>query len=121
MENLCTTTSILTALTNASVEDGSRPITDQVARHVDTIHAELEARHNERIKQLMKPLKSVQRPYKSISLGYYLERKFKSETTCPRSMNKKLTERKNQIKEDLAAEHGQALQTLRSEHEQGID
>ena len=33
-------------------------------------------------------------------------------------MNKKLIEWKDQTREDLAAEYGQTLQTLRTEHEQ---
>ena len=52
VENLRTSASVHTALTNASVEDGSKPIADQVAEHVEAVRAELEARHNERIKQV---------------------------------------------------------------------
>ena len=101
-ENLRTTASVHTALTNAPAEDGSKPIADQVAEHVEAVRAELEARHNERVKQVDETLEKRTNAMKA-------------------NLTKRLTEGKIQIRQSLAAEHEQALQALKTEHEQEIE
>ena len=86
MENLRITASVHTALTNASVEDGLKPIADQVAEHVDAVRAESDARHNERIKQVDETLEKRTNAIKA-------------------NPTETLTEGENQTREDLAAEH----------------
>lgn len=102
VENLRTAASVHSALTNAPAEDGSKPMADQVAEHVEAVRAELEARHNERVKQLDETLEKRTNAMKA-------------------NLTKRLTEGKNQIRQSLAAEHEQALQALKTAHEQEIE
>ena len=102
VENLRTAASVHTAVTNSSMEDGSKPIADQVAEHVEAVRAELEARHDERVKQVDETLEKRTNAMKA-------------------NLTKRLTEGKNQIRQSLAAEHEQALQALRTDHEQEIE
>ena len=101
VETLRTTASVNVSFANAPTEDGSKSIADQVAQHVETIRMELEARHNERVKQADETLQ-------------------KRTDVMKANLTKKLTEGKNQIRQSLSAEHEQALQALKTEHEQEL-
>ena len=103
-----------------------------VAGHFKAVHAELEARYNERVKQVMKPSKSIQTLWNLILQRDWPKAGIKPGRAWPRSMNKfcrrweqsmnkRLTEGKNQTRQSLAAERDQALQALRTEHEQEIE
>ena len=101
-ENFRTTASVNASIANAPTEDGSTSIADQVAEHVEAIRAELEARHNERVKAVDETLQ-------------------KRTDVMKANLTKKLTEGKSQIRQSLAAEHEQALQALKTEHEHELE
>jgi nucleoprotein TPR len=101
-EDFRTTASVNASIANAPTEDGSKPIADQVAEHVEAIRADLEARHNERVKAVDETLQ-------------------KRTDVMKANLTKKLTEGKSQIRQSLAAEHEQALQALKTEHEHEIE
>lgn len=102
VENLRATAAISTTLASAPVEDGSKSLADQVAQHVEAVRAELEARHNERVKEA--------------------EENMEKRTNGMRTqLTNKLKEGKAAIRQSLAAEHEQALQALKTEYEQQME
>lgn len=102
VENQRATAAVNTTLANAPVEDGSRSLADQVAQHVEAVRAELEARHNERVKEAEENM----------------EKKMNGMRT---QLTTKLKEGKAAIRQSLAAEHEQALRALKTDYEQQIE
>lgn len=101
-ENLRANAAVNTTLANAPVDEGSKSLAEQVAQHVDTVRAELEARHNERVKEA--------------------EENMEKKTNGMRTqLTTKLKEGKAAIRQSLAAEHEQALLALKTDHEQQIE
>lgn len=101
-DNLRTAASVNASLNNGAIEDGSKPVADQIAEHVEAVRIELEARHNERVKQTEELLEKRTNGMKA-------------------NLTKKLTESKTQIRQSLSAEHQQALEALKKEHEQELE
>lgn len=99
-EDLRTTASVNTSLASAP-DDGAKSVADQVADHVEAVRVELEARHNERLKQADETLATRTNQMKA-------------------SLSKKLTDGKNQIRQSLTAENEQAIQALKTAHEQEL-
>ena len=82
-------------LTKRLTEDKNQNRQSLAAEYVEVVRAELEARHNERVKQVDEILEK-----RTNAMKAYL--------------TKRLTEGKNQIRQRLAAEHG-------TEHQQETD
>ena len=97
-EDLRTSVSINAAVSTAPDESGSKPIAEQVAEHVEAIRVELEARHNERVRQNDETLEKRTNMMKA-------------------QLSKKLTDGKAQLRQSLTAEHEQTLQAIKKDHE----
>ena len=98
-EDLRTNASINAAVSTVSTESGSKPVAEQVAEHLEAVHAELESRHQERVRQNDETLEKRTNVMKS-------------------QLSKKLTDGKAQLRQTLTAEHEQALKAIKTEHEQ---
>lgn len=101
-EDLRTTASVNASLASAPTEDGSKSVADQVAEHVEAVRVELEARHNERMKQADETLANRTNQMKA-------------------NLSKKLTDGKTQIRQSLSVEHEQTVQALKTAHEQDLE
>ena len=101
-DSLRASASVNSSLANTSTEVGSKPVAEQVAEHVQAVRMELEARHNERIKETEETLE-------------------KRTNTMKAQLSKKLTEGKTQIRQSLVAEHEQNIKKLKSEHDQTME
>lgn len=101
-EKLRTAATVNTTLANASEETGSKSLAEQVAEHVATLRAELEARYEERVQQNDEAFKV----------------KGKNMST---QLSEKLREGKNKFRQELTAEHEQAVQKLKMEQSQEIE
>ena len=98
-EDLRTNASVNAAVSTDPTESGSKPVAEQVAEHLEAVHAELESRHQERIRQNDETLEKRTNLMKS-------------------QLSKKLTDGKAQLRQTLTAEHEQALKAIKTEHEQ---
>lgn len=98
-EDLRTNASINAAVSTVPTENGSKPVAEQVAEHLEAVHAELESRHQERVRQNDETLEKRTNVMKS-------------------QLSKKLTDGKAQLRQTLTAEHEQALKAIKTEHEQ---
>lgn len=101
-ENLRSAASVSASIAAAASTDGEKSVADQVAEHADAVRAELEARHQERMKQT----------------DELLERRTKQ---MKDGLTKKLTEGKAQIRQSLQEEHEKQLQDLQTEHQKAIE
>lgn len=101
-EGLRARAAVHTTLTNASIEDGSKSIADQVAQHVEAVRAELEARHNDRVKEAEEKME-------------------KRSNNMRTQLTDKLREAKATLRQSLAAEHEQALQALKTDYQQQME
>ncbi|KAL6717489.1 Protein mlp1 [Lecanora helva] len=102
VDNLRADASVNSSLADAPAEDGSKPISVQVAEHVQAVRAELEARHSARIKETEDLLE-------------------KRTNNMKTQLSKKLTEGKNQIRQTLLAEHEENVIQLKAEHDQAME
>ncbi len=100
-EDLRTSASINAAVSTAPTESGSKSVAEQVAEHVEAVRVELEARHNERVKQNDETLE-------------------KRTSAMRTQLSKKLTDGKAQLRQSLVAEHEQALQAIQKDHEEEV-
>ena len=100
-ENHRTNASINAAVSTNPAENGSKPVVGQVAEHLEAVHAELESRHQERVRQNDETLEKRTNLMKS-------------------QLSKKLTDGKAQLRQTLTAEHEQALKAIKTEHEQEV-
>ena len=98
-ENLRRNASINATFSTAPSGTGSKPVSEQVAEHVEAVRAELESRHNERVKQNDETLE-------------------KRTLMMRNQLSKKLTDGKAQLRQSLTAEHEHALQAIKTDHEQ---
>ena len=98
-EDLRTNASINTAVSTAPTEGRSKPLAEQIAEHTEAVRAELESRHNERVRQNDETLE-------------------KRTNMMKNQLSKKLTDGKAQLRQSLTAEHEQALQVIKSDHEE---
>ena len=101
-DNLRTIASMNASLASASATDGPKTVEAQIAERVKAVRAELETRHNERIRQADETLE-------------------KRTNTMRVQLTKKLTDGKAQLRQSLTTEHEQAIQTLKTEYEQEIE
>ena len=99
---LRTNTFINASLADVSPEDGSRTVANQVEGHVAAVRAELETRHDERVKEADETLE-------------------KRTNIMKAQLSKKLTEGKAQIRQSLLLEHEETVQKLKTEHEQELE
>lgn len=84
------------------MEDGGQSFADQVTERVETIRAQLESQHSQRIQEADELLN-------------------KRTEAMRKNLTKKLGEGKEQIRQQLQAEHDQDMQRLQTEHEQKIE
>ena len=90
------------AFADASAEETSPSVAEQVKQQVDAIRLELETRHDERVNQL--------------------EETYKKRTDTMRNqLTKKLAEGKDQMRQAMLADHEQNLDALRASHRQELD
>ena len=101
-DSLRASASVNASLANASTEDSSKTVAEQVNEHVQAVRMELEARHNERMKETEEILE-------------------KRTNTMKAQLSKKLTEGKTQIRQSLVVEHEQNMKKLKSEHDQAVE
>ncbi|KAI9741357.1 MAG: hypothetical protein M1834_003074 [Cirrosporium novae-zelandiae] len=101
VESLRTTASINAAVAGAP-EDGQKSMADQITEQVDAIRAELEKRHDERVKQA--------------------EERFDGRADRMRTqLSQKLTDGKASIRQQLATEHQQAMKQLESQYQKEME
>lgn len=101
-ETLRTAVSINAPHTSASVEEGGHSFAQQVTERVETIRAQLESQHSQRVKEA--------------------DETFNKRTeNMKRSLTKRLVEGKEQVRQELQAEYDQVIQQLKTEHEQKIE
>lgn len=102
VENLQASASIHESLASVPADDGTKSIAEQVKERVEQIRADLESRHNQRVKQA--------------------EETYQKRTELMKTQfNKKVPEIKDQLRQNLVAEHEKVLQKVRSDHEQEME
>lgn len=101
-ETLRTTVSINAPPTNASLEEGGQSFAEQVTERVETIRAQLESQHSQRVKEAD-------------------EMSNKRIEGMKKNLVKRLVEGKEQARQQLQAEYDQEMQRLKTEHEQKIE
>ena len=102
VENLRTAASVHATLATSQQEDGSKSVADQVAEHVAAIRVDLDARHEERMRQNDESFKA-----RGVKMAAQL--------------SDKLRDGKTKIRQELTVEHEEALQRLQTEHAQEIE
>ncbi|KAM0806312.1 hypothetical protein BDR22DRAFT_21738 [Usnea florida] len=100
-EDLRTNASINAAVSVVPAESGSQPVAEQGDKHLEAVRAELESRHQERVRQNDETLEKRTNLMKS-------------------QLSKKLTDGKAQLRQTLTAEHEQTLKAIKTEHEQEV-
>lgn len=101
-DNLRTSEIVNASLAKASTEDGSKSIAEQVAENVEAVRAELDLRHQERVKEADETLE-------------------KRTNNMKVQLSKKLTEGKAQIRQNLVTEHEETVRKLKFEHHQELE
>ena len=101
IENLRTDAAVSIAISNVTAEDGSKSIAQQVVEQVDAIRLDLDRRHAERVQQ---------------AEDQYQQRTDKMRT----QLSKRLTERKDLIKQEVEQEHRSEIDRLSAEHDEEI-
>ena len=101
VENLRAAASVSASLAKIPAEDGSKSVAEHVAEHVEAVRAELEARHQERLKEADETVE-------------------KRTNNMRNQLSKKLAEGKAQIRQSLVSEHEKAIQQLKTDHSQEL-
>ena len=101
-DSLRTGASANASVTSVYREDGSKTLAEQITENVEAIREDLEARHNDRIREADETLE-------------------KRTNNMKTQLSKKLTEGKTQIRQSLVTEYEERIKKLKTEHAEEME